>query len=78
VPYCPKHGCRLTETVTDDVFCGVCRTATFNSLLTDLAQLLDAWKQTAPREWTEWDQSLRDRISGFLQPASAQGERNDD
>ena len=22
---CPKHGCVLTETITDDVFCGVCR-----------------------------------------------------
>ncbi len=24
---CPKHGCVITETVTDDVFCGVCRAA---------------------------------------------------
>lgn len=23
---CPKHGCVMTETITDDVFCGVCRT----------------------------------------------------
>jgi hypothetical protein len=24
---CTKHGCVITETITDDVFCGVCRTA---------------------------------------------------
>ena len=24
---CPKHGCVITETITDDVFCGVCRDA---------------------------------------------------
>lgn len=24
---CPKHGCIITETITDDVFCGVCRDA---------------------------------------------------
>lgn len=24
---CSKHGCVLTETITDDVFCGVCRDA---------------------------------------------------
>lgn len=38
------------------------------SLLVDVAQLLDGWKQTAPEDWTEWDQSVRNRITAFLCP----------
>jgi hypothetical protein len=38
------------------------------NLLTDIAQLLDRAKQewAAEGAWTEWDQSVRDRITGAI------------
>lgn len=37
-----------------------------SSLLVDTAQLLDGWKQTSPQDWSDWDQSVRDRLSQQL------------
>ncbi len=31
--YCTKHGCVLTQTITDSVFCGVCRTHELKEIL---------------------------------------------
>ena len=35
---CPKHGCVITETITDDVFCGVCRDAENKQRIKELEQ----------------------------------------
>lgn len=38
------------------------------SLLTDITQILDVVRQewSAENSWSEWDQSVRDRITAFL------------
>lgn len=34
------------------------------ALMPDVCQLLDGWRQTSkPGEWTEWDQSVRERLA---------------
>lgn len=38
---CQKHGCVITETITDDVFCGVCRTAEMRAEIDRLRKALD-------------------------------------
>lgn len=35
-------------------------------LLIDICQILDGWKACDPKDWSEWDQSVRDRITKFL------------
>lgn len=35
-----------------------------SELMPELCQLLDGWKQTSqPGEWTEWDESVRQRLA---------------
>lgn len=33
---CPKHGCAMTETITDDIFCGVCERVKLNAEIAEL------------------------------------------
>jgi hypothetical protein len=35
-------------------------------LLVNLAAILDGWKQTAPQDWTDWDQQQRDGITRYI------------
>jgi hypothetical protein len=36
------------------------------AILPDVCQLLDGWKQTfAPNEWSEWDESVRQRLTAL-------------
>lgn len=36
-----------------------------DSLFCDICQLLDGWKNADPQFWTEWDQSVRSRITAM-------------
>ena len=39
---CHKHGCALTETITDEVFCGVCRTHELKTVIEQQATTIEA------------------------------------
>lgn len=54
---CPKHGCAMTETITDDIFCGVCERVRLNAEIAGLrkaAELagidLDQYRAAAKQE----------------------------
>lgn len=44
------------------------------SVLINAAQLIDGIKNTAPQDWTEWDQQVRDSISALLATKPAQAD----
>ncbi len=39
--------------------------AEIDALLCDVAQIVDGWKNADPQAWTEWDQSVRERITSI-------------
>lgn len=47
---CTKHGCVITETITDDVFCGVCRTHEMKQKLNFVEAELEFYKKYAGRQ----------------------------
>jgi len=51
----PAHETLPQQPVASDV----------RQLLVNLAAILDGWKQTAPQDWTDWDQQQRNGITRY-------------
>ena len=51
--HCPKHGCVMTETITDDVFCGVCRTTELLAALKPFAEIGESYETDLPQAGDE-------------------------
>lgn len=63
---CPKHGCVLTETITDDVFCGVCRDAEKSQRIKDLEVELEHYKRYAGSQMLMSDFQTADQMREAL------------
>lgn len=64
---CPKHGCVITETITDDVFCGVCRDAEKSQQISKLEDELAHYKKYAGSQMLMSDFQTADQMRAALQ-----------
>ncbi len=63
---CPKHGCIITETITDDVFCGVCRDAENKQRIKDLEEELEHYRKYAGSQMLMSDFQTADQMREAL------------
>lgn len=71
---CPKHGCVITETITDDVFCGVCRIAEMRAEIDRLRKALDDIAHSA-RTKTGMKEMARAALAGNAGLAGRTGDQ---
>lgn len=59
---CSKHGCVMTETITDDVFCGVCRQYELEQKVIAIEAERDSFKDFAGGQMFQSDYRTADEI----------------